>query len=63
VNAITTRALEHCRAGMSPSEATVIAIMGRSISPTAIARVELIVSADLRRRQREAAERRGAVVA
>jgi hypothetical protein len=58
ISAITTRALELAAAGMSPSEATAMAVMGRSISAAAVIRVEAIVSADLRRRQRQAAERR-----
>jgi hypothetical protein len=60
VNAITTRALEHVAAGMSPSDAAVLATMGRSISPAAIRRVELIASAYLRRLDSERAIRRGA---
>lgn len=63
MNAITTDALERCRAGFSPSDATVLATMGRTITATAIRRVELIVEADLRRREREAADRRKAVAA
>jgi hypothetical protein len=58
MSAITSRALDLCRAGMSPSDATAMAVMGRSIAPAAIQRVEAIVAADLRRRQREAAARR-----
>jgi hypothetical protein len=60
VNAITTRALEHVAAGHSPSDATVLAVQGRSISPEAIRRVEMIASAYLRRLDAERAVRRSA---
>lgn len=58
MNAITTDALERCRAGFSPSEATVLATMGRNVTADAIRRIEAIVNADFIRRERE--ERRAA---
>jgi hypothetical protein len=53
VNAITTDAIERCRAGFSPSDATVLATMGQRITPQAIARIETLVTADYIRRERE----------
>lgn len=60
MNAITARAIEYVAAGHSPSDATVLAVQGRSISPAAIRRVEMIASAYLRRLDAERAVRRGA---
>jgi hypothetical protein len=58
MSAITTRAIELAAAGMSPSEATAFAVQGRSISASAVQRVEMIVSAYLRRLDAERAIRR-----
>jgi hypothetical protein len=57
---LTTRAMELCLAGLSPTDATAMAIMqaGRSVSPGAVARIELVVSAYRNRLARQSAERR-----
>ncbi|HKY50817.1 MAG TPA: hypothetical protein VJP45_06135 [Candidatus Limnocylindria bacterium] len=60
MNAITKDAIERCRAGFSPSDATALAVMGKPVTPEAIRRIETIVTADLARCERERAERRAA---
>lgn len=57
---LTTRAMELCLAGLSPADATAMAIMqaGRSVSPGAAARIELVVAAYRTRLTRESADRR-----
>lgn len=54
MNAITAKALDACRAGMSPSEATAFAVMGERIAPAAVTRIEVVVTGDLVRRERGA---------
>lgn len=56
MNSLTTKAIELCRAGYSPSDATVLATMGRPVTPAAINRIESIVAADFARLQRKAAK-------
>jgi hypothetical protein len=57
---LTTRAMELCLSGLSPSDATAMAIMqsGRSVSPSAASRIELVVGAYRTRLARQSAERR-----
>lgn len=57
-NALSTAALEACRAGLSPADATDLAVAGHSISPAARARIEAICTADLAARERSRAARR-----
>lgn len=58
IAAITSRAIALVASGMSPSDATALVVMGKSVSPGAIQRIELIASAYLRRLEAECAVRR-----
>ena len=57
---LTARAIEMTRCGFSPSEATAFVVMGRSVSPQAIQRIESLCVADQIRCRRESAARRTA---
>ncbi len=52
---ITERAIGLALIGFSASDATCLAVMGRSMTADAVARVEMIVSAVLARKLRRAA--------
>ena len=55
-----TRAIDLVASGWSPSEATAFVVMGKSISPDAVRRIELIAGSYLRRLDAERAVRRSA---
>jgi hypothetical protein len=57
-NALATAALDACRSGLSPADATELACFGHSLSPAARDRIEAIVAADLAARERARAARR-----
>lgn len=57
-NALSTAAIEACRAGMSPADATAHACSGHSVSPAARERIEGLCAADLEGRTRARAARR-----
>lgn len=57
-NALATAAIDHCRAGLSPADATALACNGHAVSAAARERIEGLCSADLEGRIRARAARR-----
>lgn len=60
ISRLTSAAIDLVASGWSPSEATAFVVMGKSVSPDAVRRIELISGAYLRRLEAERAIRRGA---
>lgn len=60
ISRLTSAVIDHVAAGMSPSEATALVVMGKHISADAVRRIELVAGAYMRRLEAERAIRRGA---
>lgn len=58
ISRLTSAAIDLVASGWSASDATAFVIMGKSVSPDAVRRIELIAAAYLRRLDAERAIRR-----